>query len=170
MAPPKASRSHALETGEILVVVFDGARARFFRYWPNGQLAPLQEMESGLNRNNQETVSDKPGRSFASSGSGVRHSIEPKHDPHKMEKHNFVHAIVKLLEDAYDHGKFERLAIVAPKRSLGEFRELASSKLHKLIWREVAKDLTHYSNHELTARLASDFAPEKEIVEPGPQA
>jgi protein required for attachment to host cells len=169
MAAPKASRSNALETSEVLVVVFDGAQARFFRYWPNGKLAPLQEMESGLHRNNQETVSDKPGRAFSSTG-GQRHSIEPKHDPHKMEKHNFVHAIVKLLDDAYDQGKFERLAIVAPKRSLGEFRELASSKLHKLIWREVAKDLTHYSTDELTARLASDFAPDKEIVEPGPQA
>jgi protein required for attachment to host cells len=168
MAAPKA-RSNALETGEVLVVVFDGARARFFRYWPNGKLTPLQEMESGLHRNNQETVTDKPGRGFGSAGSAVRHGMEPKHDPHKMEKHNFVHAIVKLLDDAYDQGKFERLAVVAPKRSLGEFRELASSKLHKLIWREVAKDLTHYSNDELTARLAADFAPDKEIVEPGPQ-
>ena len=33
-----------------------------------------------------------------------------------------------------------------------------------------SKDLTHFSNDELTARLALDFAPEKEIVGPGPQA
>ena len=168
MAPPKASRPNALETSEVLVVVFDGARARFFHYWPNGKLAPLQEMESGLHRNNQETVTDKPGRAFSSVGHG-RSAIEPKHDPHKMEKHNFVHAIVKLLDDAYDQGKFERLAVVAPKRSLGEFRELASPKLHKVVWREVAKDLMHFSNEELSERLASDFAPKREIVEPGQQ-
>jgi protein required for attachment to host cells len=145
---------------ETLVIVFDGARARFFRREPKGRLIPLNEIESGLHRHTRDVVSDKEGRSFASTHSGVRHGYEPKHDKHKMEKHNFVQLLVKTLEDAYDRGDIKRIAVVAPERSLGEFRALASPKLFKLIWREVPKELTRLPPSELQTRLAPYFDPE----------
>jgi len=154
------------ESLETLVVVFDGARARFLSREPTGRLVFLNEIESGLHKHTRDAVSDREGRSFSSTHSGVRHAYEPKHDKHKMEKHNFVHLLVKTLEDAYDWGRIKRLAIVAPERSLGEFRSLASPKLLKLIWREVPKELTQFSPHELQIRLAPHFEPEKEIVQP----
>ena len=151
----------------ILVVVFDGARARFFNRDRAGWLAPLSEVESGLHRYTHDAVSDRQGRGFASSGSGTRHAYEAKHDKHKQEKHDFVHMIVAALDTAYDQRKFDRLAIVAPERSLGEFRTLASDKLKALIWREVPKEFTKYSAHELEERLRPYFAPEEEeIIEP----
>jgi len=162
----KERANMSTESLETLVVVFDGARARFFSREPNGRLVALNEIESGLHKHTRDVVSDKEGRSFASTHSGVRHAYEPKHDKHKMEKHNFVHLLVKTLEDAYDWGRIKRLAIVAPERSLGEFRSLASPKLLKLIWREVPKELTQFSPHELQIRLAPHFEPEKEIVQP----
>jgi len=148
---------------DILVVVFDGARARFFKRDPGGRLTSLSDMESGLHRYSHEAVSDRPGRGFASSGSGTRHAYEAKHD---KQKHDFVHLIAATLDTAYDQRKFDRLAIVAPERSLGEFRALASDKLKALIWREVPKELTQYSEHELEERLRPYFEPDKEIIEP----
>jgi len=145
---------------ETLVVVFDGARARLLVREPNGRLMFLKEINSDLHKRTQDAVSDKDGRSFASTHSGVRHAYEPKHDKHKMEKHNFVHRLVKLLDDSYDRGEIKRLALVAPERSLGEFRSLASSKLLKLVWREVPKEFTQHSLHELQIRLAPHFEPE----------
>jgi len=150
---------------DILVVVFDGARARFFKRNPAGWLTSLSEMESGLHRHTHDSVSDKQGRGFASSGSGTRHAYEAKHDKHKQEKHDFVHLIVATLDTAYDQLKFERLAIVAPERSLGEFRALASDKLKALVWREVPKEFTQYSDHELEERLRPYFEPTEEIIE-----
>jgi protein required for attachment to host cells len=160
MAAPKHARQHAAETEEVLVVVFDGARARFFAREPNGRLTPKNEIESGLHHFVQDAVSDKPGRSFASAGQGRRSAIEPKHDKHKMEKHNFVHAIVKALDLAYDQGKFKHLAVVAPTRSIGEFRTLASDKLRRTVWREVSKELMDLSDHELQGRLVTELGPE----------
>ena len=151
---------------DILVVVFDGARARFFKRDPAGRLTSLSDMESGLHRFTHEAVSDRQGRGFASSGSGTRHAYEAKHDKHKQEKHDFVHLIVATLDTAYDQRKFDRLAIVAPERSLGEFRALASDKLKALVWREVPKEFTQYSVHELEERLRPYFEPDKEIIEP----
>jgi protein required for attachment to host cells len=165
MAAPKEPKPASPDSEEILVVVFDSSKARFFRRLPNGRLDALQDMNSSLHRFTREQVSDKPGRSISSVGHG-RSALEPKHDPHKMEKHNFVHAIAKILDDAFDKGTFKRMAIVAPERSIGEFRKEATDKLSRVVWREVPKDFTHYSDHELAVRLAPHFAPENETIEP----
>lgn len=144
---------------EVLFVVFDGSGARYFKRFPNGHLELLKELESGLHRKTSETVSDRQGRSFASAGGGIRSPYEQKHDPHKMEKHNFVHRLVTELDDSYDRNEFKQLVIVAPQRSLGEFRSIAPDKLLRAVWREVPKELTQLSTHELEGRL-------KEFLEP----
>jgi protein required for attachment to host cells len=154
----------AAETPEVLVVVFDGARARFLKRAANGRLTLLNEIASGLGRKTSEIVSDRQGRNFASVGGGIRHPYEPKHDPHKLEKHNFVHGIVKALDDSYDQNKFKQLVVVAPERSLGEFRALASDKLLRLIAQEVPKELTQLPVHELEGRLNAVLEPGSEPV------
>ena len=143
----------ATETPETLVVVFDGAKARFLRRDKKGRLTLENEIESGLARKTSEIVSDRQGRTFASAGGGVRSAYEPKHDPHKMEKHNFVHGLVKTLDDSYDRNEFKQLIVVAPERSLGEFRALAPDKLRRVAV-EVPKELTQLSVHDLQARLS----------------
>ena len=142
----------ATETLETLVVVFDGARARFLRRDTKGRLTLENEIESGLARKTSEIVSDRQGRTFASAAGGVRSAYEPKHDPHKMEKHNFVHGLVKTLDDSYDRNEFKQLIVVAPERSLGEFRALAPDKILR-VTAEVPKELTQLKVHELQERL-----------------
>lgn len=138
-----------------LVVVFDGARARFFERDAGGRLREaMSEINPDFHRYTHDAVSDKPGRAFASARTGLRHAYEPEHDKHKLEKHNFVHRLVQEIERAYDQHAYERFVIVAPKRSLGEFHALAPAKLKRAIWREVPKELTKYSQHDLERRLA----------------
>ena len=89
-APPMEPRHK-----RTLIVVADGARARFFEprhdshtLVPAGQ-ADMVAPESRLQ--NQEIVADKPGRGFGSADASThRHAFEPHHDPHKLEKHNFT--------------------------------------------------------------------------------
>jgi len=142
----------AIETPETLVVVFDGASARFLRRDIKGRLTLENEIDSGLARKTSEIVSDRQGRTFASAGGGVRSTYEPKHDPHKMEKHNFVHGLVKTLDASYDRNEFRQLIVVAPERSLGEFRALAPDKILRIAV-EMPKELTQLSVHDLQARL-----------------
>jgi protein required for attachment to host cells len=143
-----------------LIIVFDGSGARTFKLSPKGRLQLLSQIASGLHRRTSEVMSDKQGRTFASAGGGSRSPYEPKHDPHKMEKHNFVYRMVKQLDDSYDRNEFKRLVLVAPERSLGEFRTLAPDKLLRAVWREVPKELTHLSDHELERRLMPLLEPE----------
>ena len=140
---------------DLLVVVFDGAKARFFKGDAASVLRPSAEMQSELHRFSRDAGSDKNGRRFSATG---RQAIEPKHDLHRLEKHNFVLRLVKLLDTAYDQGAFRQLIVVAPERSLGEFRELASRRLMRLVIRQIPNELTQYSDHELIQRLKPHLA------------
>ncbi len=141
---------------ESLVVVFDSTRVRYFERNNAGKLTLKDELDSGLHRSSRELVTDRQGRGVTA-GNGAHHAFEPKHDKHKLEKHNFVHEIAAALNAAYDKHNFSSLTIVAPKRSLGEFRALASDNLQSLSWREVPKDFSAYSEHELEKRLQPYF-------------
>ena len=135
---------------DLLILVFDGEKARFFKGDAKEGLRPSADMQSELHRFSREVGTDKGGRRFSATG---RQAMEPKHDLHKEEKHDFVLKLVKTLDTAYDQGAFKSLMVVAPERSLGEFRKLVSDRLRKLVVSEVPKELTQYSDHELMERL-----------------
>ena len=140
------------------VVVADGASAQFYALTEGADgrsIEPAEKaMSAGLHRHASDLKSDRPGRSFEGSGTGVRHAIEPHHDYHKLEKHDFTHSVAAVLEHAFDAHKFERLAVVAPARSLGELRSELPDKVKKVIWREVSKDFTKLGRQDLWARIA----------------
>jgi protein required for attachment to host cells len=138
---------------DLLIVVFDSAKARFFEHSADGHLRHLNEWQSDLHAHVMDLVTDKPGRGFGSTHSGTRHAYESPSDPHKLEKHRFVQRLVKTLDNAYDQGAFKRLVIVGPKRSIGEFNKLAPAKLRSFVMDEVPKDLIKYPDHELEERL-----------------
>ena len=139
------------------IVVADGARARFFR--PDEESAKL--LPTGLadlvapqsRQRPRDLKSDKPGRSFSSSRSGVRHAFEPPHDYHKLEKHNFMVTLATALDVACSRREFDDLILVAPRRSLGELRGLLSKQVQGRVREEVAKDLTNEPASRLRRRL-----------------
>jgi protein required for attachment to host cells len=145
------------------IVVADGARARFLKPAEDskklvsagpGNLVAPQSRERA-----RDLKSDKPGRSYSSSRSGVRHAFEPTHDYHKLEKHRFMALLVETLEDACDKCEFNDLVLVAPRRSLGELHGLLSKRVQIRVRREVAKDLTNETAASLWRRLAPVVRP-----------
>lgn len=136
-----------------LVAVFDSSHVRFFEYKPaHGQIERiLAEVSSGLHHDKREIETDRPGRSISSGGQ--HHAFESHSDPRKMEKHDFVRAIAQAVEAALDQHKFNALVVVAPERSVGEFRTVASDKVKNTIWREVQKEFANLSDSELSSHL-----------------
>ena len=104
----------------------------------------------------RDLASDRPGRSFASAGGGVRHAIEPHHDYKKQEKHNFVAALAQSLNVAFQARKYERLVLVSPPRTLGELRQLLSASIQGSMV-VVSKDLTGATIDALWAEVAPLF-------------
>lgn len=141
------------------VVVMDSSTAAFYALHHDDsggrRIDPAApDMDSNLHRHSADLKSDKPGSGFASAGSSVRHGMEPPHDFHKLEKHDFVHAVVHFLNGARNEHKFERLALVAPRRTIGELRHEFPDPLRKCVWREIDKDLVKLNAHDLWERLA----------------
>ena len=143
------------------IVVADGARARFFQ--PDEETAKLvpaglADMVAPPSRQRaRDLKSDKPGRSFSSSRSGVRHALEPPHDYHKLEKHRFMATLATTLDAACGRREFDDLVLVAPRRSLGELRGLLSKRVQACVREEVAKDLTNDPPGRLRQRLGPVF-------------
>lgn len=128
-----------------LVVVADGARARFFepRHDTHALVPAAQaDMVAPKSRlQNQDIVSDKPGRGFGSVDAGThRHAFEPQHDPHKLEKHNFMAELARTLDGLCS--QYDRLVVVAPPRSLGELDTLLKPQVKKMVSHRIPKDLT----------------------------
>lgn len=145
------------------IVVADGSRARFFE--PGGDprtLVPSVQTEmtaAEARRPTRDLVTDRPGRGFASARSDARHALEPAHDIHKMQKHDFTVRLAEVLDRAFGEGLFVRLVLVAPDRSLGELRSLLSARVKKAITHEVAKDLTGATPSQLHAFLVDALPP-----------
>jgi protein required for attachment to host cells len=143
------------------IVVADGARARFFSLAEDGRklvAARTADMVAPQSRRHtRDLVSDRPGRSFSSSRAGLRHSFEPTHDPHKLEKHKFTAALADMLDEACQRKDFDRLVLVAPHRSLGELRGLLSERVQRCIRKEIARDLTGDTPSTLWRRLQPEL-------------
>lgn len=141
-APPMEPRHK-----RTLIVVADSARARFFEpRHDEHTLVPAEhaDMMSPLSRRpNRDIVTDRPGRGAGTSAAAThRHGLEPPHDPHKLEKHNFTAALAHALEEMCADHHYDRLVLVAPPRSMGELDTLLSPQVKKVVSHRVPKDLT----------------------------
>ena len=150
------------------ILVADASRAEIFALSETDGARGLHRTgslaDTKLERRSSDLKSDKPGRSVSSTGSGVRHAIEPHHDYHKLQKHEFAHDIIAFLEKSFDAHQFERLVLVAPNRMLGELRKLLPHKMQKSVWHSFPHDYMKLSQDEIWARISPDL---KEHVQPG---
>jgi len=106
------------------VVVADQSRARIFTVAdPHGALLHVGELEHPEARDReQELKSDRPGRSFDSSGQG-RHAMGTKVEPGKQETIRFARQVADYVQAAHNEGRCERLLLVAGPPLLGLLRE-----------------------------------------------
>ena len=152
-APNLEPRRH-----KTLIVVADGAKARFLKESEDHRkLVPAEDADMlapKARRPDRDLVTDKPGRGFSPARDGRRGGFESPHDPHTMEKHNFTAELAERLDKACLAKRFDRIVLVAPKRSLGELRTLLSPRVRKAVSHEVAKDLTASSPTAVRKALA----------------
>jgi len=143
------------------ITVSDGAQARFFALSKNDDGVTFEEaadaMQTDLKAAVREERGNKPGRSFASAGGGLRHAMEPRSNYLKLEKHNFAREVAAALDAACAKNRYESLVLVAPPRSLGELRELLSERVLGSVTIEIAKDLTQLTPNALWKQLSKHF-------------
>ena len=144
-------------TKDIWVMVTDSGRARLFiadEHVTGLIPAELPELSVEVHHYARDLKSDHPGRSFSLAGGGARHAIEPRHDYHKLEKHDFAAAVAHALNRAYASGEFNQLVLVAPPRTLGELRKMLGDSVQARM-QVIAKDLTKATVDQLWTEMAS---------------
>lgn len=141
------------------ILVADGARARVLENTGPGK--GLSEVD-GLEFANEhlaarDIMADKPGRTFASAGTG-RSSKEPPTDPVAHREMEFVKTVAETLEKKRQKGAFDRLILVAAPRALGDLRQHLPNGLKDAVYAELAKDLTRVPNTEMPKHLEGVLA------------
>lgn len=133
----------------LLFVIADGEHARLVRPAGDNALHTQTEIDSpAAHQRSADLRSDRPGATFHT-GSTAHHGVEPRHDPHELEKARFAQDIAQRLNDAAARGEFEELVLVAPPRTLSAIQaDLAVTARERVIG-TLDKDLVKTPDHEL---------------------
>jgi protein required for attachment to host cells len=137
------------------VFVGDGRKALFLRNDGDEKFPNLRTEQVFVDENpaTHAQGADRPGRSFASSG--TRRSGVDQTDWHDLEEHRFAREVAAVLEKVVRERNIEALVIVAPPRTLADLRAAFHADVKKRIIAEVDKDLTKHPLYEIEKHLAS---------------
>ena len=137
----------------LLIVVADGEHARFVRAAADYGLHTESAVDSATaHKQSSDLGADKPGAGFHT-GSSAHHGVQPRHDPHALEKQKFAHFVAAKVNAEAAAGRFETLLLVAPAHTLGEIREMLSADAAGRVVGTLAKDLAKTPDHDLQAHL-----------------
>jgi protein required for attachment to host cells len=138
------------------VLVGDGRRALVFQNEgsPDKPKLVVQKVfEAPANPATSEQGSDRPGRVVSSGDSSRRSAVEPT-DWHEIAEARFAREVAALLAEAARAGRFDKLAVVAPPKTLAELREEFDDQVKKRVIGEIDKTLTKHPVPEIERLLA----------------
>lgn len=136
----------------VCVLVADGGAARILLARGNNGSFGFTEVarleRPSAHQPARALTSDRTGRVF-DSGSRVghgpktrtRHGAQSDYDPHAVEVERFAKRLARWLDAERRRNGIEELVLIAEPRFLGVLRPRLSVPTHKLIKREIARDL-----------------------------
>ena len=148
-----------LKSRRVWALAMNASRARIVRNIagdPSDQSSELV-IRSGA-EHLREVMSDRPGRSFASSGTGRRSAMEYGSDPLAEDERRFVRQVVDMLDTHRRAGDFDTLAIFAEPSVLGRLRDEMPERLRAVTTCEVPKNYLQVPANDLTGLLAKEIA------------
>lgn len=135
------------------VLLADGEHARVVVPAPRHQFHQLTSLDSAMAHKRSAALgTDRPGRSFESA-SPTRHAIEPRTDPHRSAKHEFLDFLAGHLAEADRADTFDRLVLVAPAEALHELRARLDGPVTAKLTATLTKDLVKIPIAELATHL-----------------
>lgn len=137
------------------VIVAESSRARLFLL--DAKNEPLVEMDDMLNPSarihESELTSDLPGRAYGSTGSGIKHSMEPKITPKDQAAIDFARTIAERVEKARTTNEVESIILACSPKFLGILRHNLSDESQKLVTLSIDKNLVEMPEAEIRAHL-----------------
>ena len=148
-------------TGWPLWLVVAGGRTADFYLLPK-PTSELRHVDTIVNEEanlrEQDRVSDRPGRSFDSVGSG-RHSMEPATTQKRADENRFAADLVSRIARGDNDNEFAQFAIIAAPRMLGAIRASLPAPLRSKVRFEVPKDLSQSTTDQLRREIGEHLMP-----------
>lgn len=139
-----------MHTGATLVVVADGAGARFLgRLRPGARLVELVDNRMCLSPT--EPPRDRPFRAHDSVGAG-RHAIE-KRNPREAAEEAFLKDVAKRIAGLLTSAEAVQLVLCAPPRALGFLRGALAPNARARLTLSWGKDILKETPAEIDERL-----------------
>lgn len=141
------------------ILIADGARARVLEHKGPGkglnEVPNLTFADDHLRSG--DIMTDRPGRSFASSSQG-RSAMQPPTDPADKRETDFVIGLAKMLDKKLQDKAFDRLIIAAAPRAMGDLRKALTPQLQAVVTAELDKDLTQIPNPDVAKHFEKVLA------------
>jgi len=143
-----------MKKARVWYAIADGGRARFVERDDNGAYRTVVSFDSAdLHHKASDLVSDGRVRVMESATPG-RSAVEPRQDPKRAAKEDFVKLVADELAAEHERGAFDQLMLVAPPRVLTELKQKLAKPVADLVVKVLQKDLTNVPDHDLTEHLA----------------
>jgi protein required for attachment to host cells len=141
------------------ILIADGEHARVVVPASQRQFRTISSLDSATaHRRSSDLGTGEPGRSYESANP-ARHAIEPKTDPHRAAKQDFVRYLADQVNAAAAGGQYDRLVLVAPTHALRDLRDALSRKARARLAGELAKDIVKVADADLEQHLAAFWRP-----------
>jgi protein required for attachment to host cells len=146
-----------MQPKRIWIVVTDGGTCRFLLSEKRNTDPVLAMPDLTMpNPPTREQGTDKPGRTFESTGNR-RSAYEPPVDWHEQAKRDFARDVAEILKEKAKDGAFDNLILVAPPQMLGNLRPLLSDEIGGKLIGEVNKDYTQLTPREIKQQLEESY-------------
>ncbi|GBQ28591.1 host attachment protein [Gluconacetobacter sacchari] len=124
----------------ILIVVADGAHARFVQPAENRALHTIESFDAlSARQRTSDLGDDAPGATYHT-GSTARHALAPRHDRHRLEMDAFSQFVARQINE-WDHA-YDRLLVIAPAHRNAEIVSHLKPESRTKIIGIIDKDLT----------------------------
>jgi protein required for attachment to host cells len=145
------------------IVIADGEHVRFVQPDTDNTLRTLSSLDSATaHLRSRDTGSDRPGRSFESSG-GAHHAVGQRHDLHALEKKRFVKLIAEQINAASGSDEFDELLLIAPPRALQELHEALDAAARAKLVGTLEKDLVKTPDPDLWPHVREWVSPARRV-------
>jgi protein required for attachment to host cells len=139
--------------GKLMIVIADGEHVRFVQPAENNALHSVSSLDSvAAHKQSSDLGSDHPGASYHSD-STAHHAVQPRHDPHELEKQKFAGLVAGQLNQAASQHAFDALVLVAPAHTLSAIRERLDAVANAMVVGTLTRDLVNTPDDELWPHL-----------------
>jgi protein required for attachment to host cells len=153
-------RKQRMKAKTVWVVVADEAIARVMqRQKARVVVEPVEELtDPASHARGAELGRDAYGRRAAAPGQNASSvtTSAGEDDRRRIESETFARRVAQRLTEAHNQHRFEELRIAAAPRFLGLLRKALDPQVAASVKEEIAKDLVHETEREITARVFGD--------------